>query len=129
MNCTLLQVPLRICSSPWKMFHCLGSSISCGLKCNPASSPLLLAMNSHNLFTEAMTLPNIDGYNSDVLTTEEESMTFTFYILPVSRISKTYVILPKYNGRYQAYTKFGAVSVCCCWDKELLCVLFHKIRT
>ena len=102
MYCTLLQVLLPICNSPWQMSHCLGISISCGLKCNPASSLLLLAMNSHNLFTGAMTLPNIDGYGSDVLTTEEESMTFTFYSFSVSRISTTYIISPKYNRCYQA---------------------------
>lgn len=54
---------------------------------------------------------NRDGYDSDVLTTEEESMTSTFYSFPVSRISTTYIISPKYNRRYQAQTKFGAVSV------------------
>lgn len=38
------------------------------------------------IFSLGLTLPNIDGYYNDELTTDEEFITFTFFIFLVSRI-------------------------------------------
>lgn len=63
------------------MSHSLEISTSCGFKCNPASSSTLNARNSHSLFTRALNLPIIDGYNCDELTTEEESIQMLAYVI------------------------------------------------
>lgn len=68
------------------------------------------------IFSLGLTLPNIDGYYNDELTTDEEFITFTFFYLSCFQ--------NHHRWSYQDWTKFTAGSVwSCSWDKELLCIL------